>query len=87
MILELKPEQQKVLDRAARSGMSPEEVLDQAFAVIHEQYGNEEWLVADKEAIATQIEEGFRQAERGDLLDAVQAVQMLQERREKRRIA
>ena len=38
MILELKPEQQKVLDRAAQSGMSPEDVLDQAFAVIHEQY-------------------------------------------------
>ena len=34
MILELKPAQQRVLDRAAQSGMSPEEVLDQAFAVI-----------------------------------------------------
>jgi hypothetical protein len=87
MILELKPEQQKVLDRAAQSGMSPEEVLDQAFAVIREQYRNEDWLVADKKAIAAQIEEGFRQAEQGDLLDGDQAMQMLQERRSKRRIA
>ena len=37
MIVELKPEQQKVLDRAVQSGMSPDEGLDQAFAVIHQQ--------------------------------------------------
>ena len=63
MILEIKPEQQKVLERAAQSGMSPEDVLDQAFAVIHEQYRNDDWLVADKEPIAAQIEEGFAQSE------------------------
>jgi hypothetical protein len=44
MILELKPEQQKVLDRAAQSGMTPEDVLDQAFAVIGEQYRNDDWM-------------------------------------------
>lgn len=87
MILELKPEQQRVLDRAALSGMSPEDVLDQAFAVIHEQYRNDDWLLADKEAIAAQIEEGFAQSERGELVDAEQALQMLQDRRAKRRIA
>lgn len=78
MILELKPEHQRVLDQAARSGMSPEEVLDQAFAVIQEQYRNRDWLLADKEAIAAQIEEGFAQAQRGELLDAEQAVRVLQ---------
>lgn len=87
MILELKPEHQELLDRAARSGMNPEEVLDQAFAVIQEQYRNEDWLLADKEAIAAQIAEGFAQAERGDLLDAEQAMAVLQERRARRRIA
>jgi len=87
MILELKPEQQRLLDRAAQSGMSPEEVLDQAFAVIHEQYGNEDWLLADREAIAAQIEEGFAQAERGELVDAEQAIRILQDRRAKRQIA
>jgi predicted transcriptional regulator len=87
MILELKPEQQKILDRAARSGMSPEEVLDQAFAVIHQQYGNEDWMLADKEAIAAKIETGFAQAERGELIDAEQAIEMLRERRAKRRTA
>ena len=78
MILELKPAQQKVLDQAVRSGMSAEEVLDQAFAVIQEQYRNRDWLLADKEAIAAQIEEGFAQAQRGELLDAEQAVRVLQ---------
>jgi predicted transcriptional regulator len=87
MIVELKPAQQRVLDRAARSGMSPEDVLDQAFAVIQEQYRNEDWLLADKEAVGAQIAEGFAQAERGDLVDAEQAVAILNERRAKRRIA
>jgi predicted transcriptional regulator len=87
MILELKPAQQRVLDRAAQSGMSPEEVLDQAFAVIHEQYRDEDWMLADKEAIAAQIAEGFAQAERGELVDAEQAIRILQNRRAKRQIA
>jgi predicted transcriptional regulator len=87
VILELKPEQQKILDRAARSGMSPEEVLDQAFAVIHQQYENEDWMLADKEAIAAKIETGFAQAERGELIDADQAIQILQQRRAQRRTA
>jgi predicted transcriptional regulator len=85
MILELKPAQQKVLDQAARSGMSAEEVFDQAFAVIQEQY--QDWMLTDRDAIAAQIAEGFAQAERGELYDAEQAIQMLEDRRAKRRIA
>jgi hypothetical protein len=69
MILEIKPEQQKVLDRAARSGMSPEEVLDQAFAILHEQYRNEDWMLAERASVAAHVAEGFAQAERGELLD------------------
>jgi predicted transcriptional regulator len=44
-------------------------------------------MLADREAIAAQIEEGFAQAERGELMDADDAIQILQERRAKRRIA
>lgn len=87
MILEIKPEQQEVLDRAAQSGMSPEEVLDQAFAIIHEQFRNEDWMLADRASIAAQIEEGFAQAERGELADADEAIRTLKDRRAKRRIA
>lgn len=79
MILELKPEQQKLLDRAAQSGMSPEEVLDQAFAVIHEQYRNGEWLQAEREDIAVHIAEGFAQAERGELKDGEEAIRALRQ--------
>lgn len=87
MFLQLKREHQEVLDQAARSGMSPEDVLDQAFAVIHEQHRNQDWMSADREAIASQIQEGFAQAERGELLDADQAIRTLQDRQLKRRIA
>jgi predicted transcriptional regulator len=87
MILEIKPEQQKVLDRAAQSGMSPEEVLDQAFDLIREQFRNEDWMLANRADLATQIEEGFAQAERGELVDADQALKTLQDRRANRRIA
>jgi predicted transcriptional regulator len=87
MILELKPAQQKVLDRAARSGMSPDEVIDQAFPVIQEQYRNDDWMLADKDSIAAQIEVGYAQAQRGELVDADQVIHILQDRRAKRRIA
>ncbi|MEI9969938.1 MAG: hypothetical protein WDM87_15430 [Terracidiphilus sp.] len=59
MIIELKPEQQKVLDRAARSGMSPDELLDQAFAVIHDQHSNGDWMLEEREAVAAHVAEGF----------------------------
>jgi predicted transcriptional regulator len=87
MNLELKPEQQRVLDSAAKSGMNPDEVLDQAFALIQEQYRNGDWMLADKEAIVAQIEEGFAQAKRGELLDGEEAIRILRERRAKRQIA
>jgi predicted transcriptional regulator len=67
--------------------MSAEEVLDQAFAVLQEQYRSEDWMLADKDAIAAQIEEGFRQADRGELVDAGKPIRILQDRRAKRRIA
>lgn len=84
MMIELKPEQQKVLDRAARSGMSPDELLDQAFAVINEQHRAGDWMLAEREAVATHVAEGFAQAERGELLDADEATRILHERRAKR---
>ena len=87
MILELKPEQQSILQRAGKSGMSPEEVLDQAFAIIHDQYRNDDWLLANKDAIAAQIDEGFEQAQRGELIDADDVVGILKDRHANRRIA
>jgi hypothetical protein len=71
MSLELKPAQQ--------------EVLDQAFAIIHEQYRSDDWMLDEKDAIASQIEEGFQQAVRGELIDADQAIDILRDRRAKLR--
>jgi hypothetical protein len=87
MILEIRPEQKRILERAAKSGMSPEEVLDQAFAIIREQYRNGDWMKPDKDAIAAQIEEGYGQAMRGELLNADEAVRSLHARRAKRKTA
>jgi predicted transcriptional regulator len=67
--------------------MSPEEVLDQAFDLIREQFRNEDWMLATRADFAAQIEEGFAQAERGELVDANQAIKILQDRRANRRIA
>ena len=45
MILELNSEQEKILEQATRSGMSREEVLDQAFTIIREQHEMDEWMI------------------------------------------
>jgi predicted transcriptional regulator len=87
MILELKPEQQQILELATKSGMSPEEVLDQAFAIIREQLDEVAWATEEREAIAAHIEQGVAQAQRGELIDAEDAVRILQERRAHRQIA
>jgi predicted transcriptional regulator len=84
MTLELKPEQQEVLERAARAGMSQDDVLDQAFAVIREQFLSEDWMLAEREAVAAHVAEGFAQAERGELLDSDEAVRSLKARRSQR---
>jgi predicted transcriptional regulator len=44
-------------------------------------------MLAEKEDIAARIEEGFAQAERGELVDAEHAVQILRERKTNQRIA
>ena len=87
MLLELKPEQQEILEMAVRSGMSPDEVLDQAFAVIQDLHRNGDWMLADKDAVAAHIAKGYAEAERGELVDAEEAIRILQARRAKRRIA
>lgn len=86
MMLELKPEQQEILERAVRSGMSPDELLEQAFAVIHEQQRNGDWMLSEREAVAAHIAEGFAEAQRGELLNPAEAARLLRERRIKRLI-
>jgi hypothetical protein len=87
LFIELRPEQEGILERATKSGMSPEEVLNQAFALIEEQLQSEEWLLANKEQISARIDEGFAQSERGELYDPDEAIRILKERRANRQVA
>ena len=81
MSIDLKPEQQRVIDLAVRSGAyrNPSEVLDQAFEIIREQLDLEDWIFDQRAAIAAHIETGLAQAERGELIDGAQARQEIQE--------
>jgi antitoxin ParD1/3/4 len=86
MTIDLKPEQQRVIDLAVRSGAyeNPGEVLDQALEIIREQLDLEDWMVEQREAIVAHIEVGFAQAERGELIDGDVAIEMLRQRRAER---
>jgi Arc/MetJ-type ribon-helix-helix transcriptional regulator len=83
MTIDLKPEQQRVIDLAVQSGayQSPDEVLDQAFEIIREQLGLEDWMLGQREQISAHIAAGFAQAERGELMDGDAAVEILRRRR------
>ncbi|MGA2576938.1 MAG: hypothetical protein ABSH24_13030 [Bryobacteraceae bacterium] len=86
MTVDLKPEQQRVIDLAVRSGAyrNSAEVLDQAFAIIREQLDLDDWMLTEREAAASHIARGFGQAERGELTDGDAAVEMLRQRRARR---
>ncbi len=49
--------------------------------MLHEQ---KEWLAENRAEIASQIEHGYAQAERGELIDGDEAVRRLRERRQAR---
>jgi Arc/MetJ-type ribon-helix-helix transcriptional regulator len=86
MAIDLKPEQQRVIDLAVGSGayQNPGEVLDQAFEIMREQLDLEDWMLEQREAVAAHIDKGFAQSERGELMDGDAAIEMLRQRRVER---
>ena len=86
MTIDLRPEQQRVIEMAVRSGAyeNAGEVLDQALEIIREQLQLEDWMTEQREAVAAHIEKGCAQAERGELIDGDAAVEMLRRRRDER---
>jgi len=86
MTIDLKPEHQRVLDLAIRSGayQSAGEVLDQAFEIIREQLNLEDWMLSQREEVAAHIATGFAQAERGELMDEDATLDRLRKRRAER---
>ncbi len=65
MSIDLKPEQEHRVAEALRSGAyrSPEDVIDRALDVLHEQ---DEWLTANRQVIDAKIHTGIEQLERGE---------------------
>jgi Arc/MetJ-type ribon-helix-helix transcriptional regulator len=86
MAIDLKPEQQRVIDLAVASGAyrNPDEVVDQAFEIIREQLELEDWMLEQREAITAHIEKGFAQAERGESIDGDAAIETLRQQRAER---
>ena len=87
MILELNPEQEQILELATRSGMSQEEVLDQAFTIIRQQHEMDEWMLANGDEITAQIELGYAEALRGELMTPEEVKRVLHQRRQERKTA
>jgi len=87
MILELKPEHEAILEAATNSGRSREEVLDEVFAQIQVMHEMDLWREENRTEIAAQIEEGFAEAERGELVDAEEVARILAEDRAQRKTA
>jgi Arc/MetJ-type ribon-helix-helix transcriptional regulator len=83
MVIDLKPEHQRVIDQAVESGAyrDPAEVVDQAFKIIREQLDMGDWMLEQRESVASHIEKGFAQADHGELTDGDAAVEMLRQRR------
>ena len=86
MTINLKPEQQRVIDLAVQSGAykNPDEVLDQVFEIIRRQFELQDWMIGQRESISAHIEKGFSQAERGELMDGDATIELLRRRRAER---
>jgi predicted transcriptional regulator len=87
MILELKPEHQRILEQEILSGRTQEEILDRAFAIMQVQHDVDEWMLTNREELAAQIDEGVAQAKAGDLVDAEDVIRILREDRTLRQSA
>ncbi len=86
MLIDLNPEQQRVVDLAVQSGayQNAGEVLGQAIEIIREQLQMEDWMLGQRDAVAAHIAAGFAQAERGELVDSDTALELLRQRRSAR---
>lgn len=80
MTMHLKPELEALIRQDVEWGpyQSADEFVAQAVQMLHE---HEQWLADNRTDIAGKIEQGFRQAERGELLDAVEVRARLNERK------
>jgi len=68
MTVELKPEIEALIQKRLQSGAfsSVEEVIERALEFLSVE---EDWLADNRDEIATQIQEGWDEAQRGELID------------------
>jgi antitoxin ParD1/3/4 len=68
MTLELKPEIEALIQKQIQSGAfsSAEEVVERALEFLS---AEEDWLVDNRDQIAARIQEGWDEAQRGELTD------------------
>jgi antitoxin ParD1/3/4 len=68
MTVELKPEIEALIQKRLQSGAfsSAEEVIERALEFLS---AEEDWLADNREEIAAQIQEGWDEAQRGELID------------------
>ena len=69
MVVELSPQQEALIRPRIESGAfsNAEEVIARALDYLN---AEEDWLLANKTLIQEQIQEGWDEAERGELMDA-----------------
>jgi antitoxin ParD1/3/4 len=80
MTIHLKPELEALIRQDVERGLyqSADEFVAQAVQMLHER---EQWLADNRADVAGEIEQGFRQAETGELLDPVEVRTRLNERK------
>jgi antitoxin ParD1/3/4 len=68
MTIELRPELEALIQKRLESGVfsNPEEVIERALEFLAIE---EDWLAANRGEIAAQIQEGWDEAVRGELMD------------------
>ena len=83
MTVHLKPELEAIIRADVDRGpyQSADEFVERAIQMLHEQ---EDWLARNRAEIADQIEHGFAQAERGELMDGDEVISLLRGRRSAR---
>jgi len=84
MTIHLKPELEALIQEDVERGayQSADEFVAEAVRLLHAQ---EQWLAENRADIAAKIEQGFAQAERGELVDGEEAFRRLRQRHDQHR--
>jgi antitoxin ParD1/3/4 len=84
MTIHLKPELEALIKEDVERGpyQSADEYVAQAVQMLHAQ---EQWLADNRADIAAKIEQGYAQAERGELVDGEEAFRQLRQRHDQHR--